>query len=252
MRDPISVTILTKNSEKYLREVLESLLLFDQVLLFDTGSVDQTLDIAAEFSHTTIVHGSFNGFGPAHNLASSLAKHDWILSIDSDEILTRELAEEIASLSLEKGWVYSFPRRNEYRGKWIRGCGWHPDRQVRLYNRKETSFTDAHVHEAIQTAGLKEKPLQGAIRHYSYGEVSDFLQKMQHYSRLFAEQHQGKKKASLSTAILHAFFAFFKAYCLKGGVWMGREGFEISFYNANTAFYKYLKLAEANEHLKDQ
>lgn len=248
---PISVTILTKNSQKYLPEVLSALQkIFDEVLIYDTGSCDQTLEIARQFPNTIIYERSFIGFGPTHNLASSLAKHDWILSIDSDEIVTPELANEIQALTLMRGSVYSFPRHNEYRGKWIRWCGWYPDRQIRLYNRLDTQFTEAQVHEAVEVRDLKEVSLEAPLRHYSYHQVSDFLHKMQSYSSLFALQNQGKKSSSLSKALRHGFYAFFKSYILKRGFLGGREGFEISFYNANTSFYKYLKLAEANQQLK--
>lgn len=247
---PLTITILTKNSQKYLHEVLSALDQFDEVLICDTGSTDQTLDIARGFANVTIYERPFIGFGPTHNVASALAKHDWILSIDSDEVVTPELAKDIQSLTLTRGYVYSFPRHNEYQGKWIRWCGWHPDRQIRIYNRLDTQFTDAQVHEAVAASHLKEIKLQSPLRHYSYDEVSDFLHKMQIYSSLFARQYQGKRSSSLPKATAHGFFAFFKSYVLKRGFLGGKEGFEISFYNGNTAFYKYLKLAEANRRLK--
>jgi glycosyltransferase involved in cell wall biosynthesis len=250
MKKNITVTILTKNSRKYLEEVLSSLQNFDEVLICDTGSNDDTLAIAQQFSNVTIYQKPFLGFGPTHNLASSLARHDWILSVDSDEVVSQSLADEICSLKLNRGFVYSFPRHNEYNGKWIRWCGWHPDRQVRLYNRLDTHFTDVLVHEAIDIKNLKNIPLYGSLKHYSYRNVSDFLHKMQSYSTLFAEQNKGKKNSSLAKAIGHGFFAFLKSYVIKKGFIGGQEGFEISFYNANTAFYKYLKLAEANRELK--
>lgn len=242
----ISVTILTKNSQKYLKEVLTALQHFDEVLICDTGSKDQTLEIASQFPNVTVFERPFTGFGPTHNVATSLAKHDWILSVDSDEIVTPALAEEIHALSLTRGCVYSFPRHNEYRGKWIRWCGWHPDRQIRLYNRLETHFSDAQVHEAVEVGNLKNIHLQSPLRHYSYANVNDFLEKMQTYSSLFALQNKGKKSSSLFKAIGHGLYSFFKSYILKRGFLGGAEGFEISVYNANTAFYKYLKLAEAN------
>lgn len=246
MRIPISVTILTKNSQKYLLEVLSALHIFSEIVVYDTGSQDQTLEIARRFSNVVIYEGSFIGFGPTHNIASSLAKNDWILSIDSDEIVTPNLADEIRSLKIKRGCVYSLPRHNEYRGKWIRWCGWHPDRQIRLYHRLDTRFTEAQVHEAVDARHLKEIQLYSPLRHYSYDQVGDFLQKMHSYSSLFALQYQGKKSSSLSKALAHGCYAFFKSYILKRGFLGGQEGFEISFYNANTAFYKYLKLAEAN------
>lgn len=245
----ISVTILTKNSSQYLREVLEALKIFDEVLVYDTGSADNTCEITKDFPNVTLKEGPFIGFGETHNVASSLAKNDWILSVDSDEVMTPDLASEITNLSLEHNTVYSFPRKNFYQGKWIRCCGWHPDRQHRLYNRQITRFSDAKVHESIITKGLILKSLKNAVIHYPYKNTTDFLAKMQSYSELFAEQNQGKRKSSTITAIGHALFTFFKSYFLKRGLLGGRQGFHISIYNANTAFYKYIKLAERNKEL---
>lgn len=252
MKMPLSVTILTKNSQRYLREVLSALQIFEEIVVYDTGSTDRTLEIARHFPQVSLYEGPFIGFGPTHNQATRCAHHDWILSIDSDEVVTPALAKEIQSLTLTRGQVYSFPRHNEYRGKWIRWCGWHPDRQTRLYHRLDTQFTEAQVHECIDARHLKEVRLHSPLRHYSYHDVSEFLHKMQIYSSLFALQNQGKKRASLSKAVLHGGYAFLKSYLLKRGFLGGKEGFEISFYNANTAFYKYLKLAEANQLLEEE
>jgi len=242
----ISVTILTKNSEKYLRDVLKALSTFDEIVILDTGSTDNTLEIAEEFSNTFIYSSEFLGFGPSHNVASTLAKNDWILSIDSDEIVTDALLKEIASISLDNKCIYSFPRLNFYRGKQIKWCGWHPERVTRLYNKTCTTFSEDQVHEKILKRNLKEVPLKNPIHHYPYDSISDFLAKMQHYSNLFAEQNKGKKKSSVTTAITHGFFAFFKSYILKKGFLGGYEGFLISAYNSHTAFYKYLKLYEVS------
>lgn len=247
----ISVTILTKNSERYLYDVLKALHAFDEVLICDTGSTDNTLELARQFLNVTIKHIPFVGFGPTHNHASALARNDWILSIDSDEVASDEMVESIFARPLDAGAVYSFPRDNYYKGKWIRWCGWYPDRQIRLYNRTKTRFTDAQVHEAIVTTGMKVIPLKGSMKHYSYETVSQFIDKMQSYSSLFAKQNQHRKSSSLCKAVLHGLFSFFKSYVLKRGFLGGAEGFEISVYNGNTAFYKYLKLAEANRQSVD-
>lgn len=243
----ISVTVLTKNSQKYLDEVLSSLKHFDEVLIFDTGSTDNTFAIAQKYPNVTICKSPFIGFGPTHNEASHTARNDWILSIDSDEIVTEAMVQDILQQKLNAENVYSFPRDNYYNGKFIKWCGWYPDRQVRLYNRTKTRFTDAQVHEAIITKGMTHIPLQGSLRHYSYASLSDFLAKMQSYSDLFAQQYCGKKSSSPLKAIGHAWFAFFKSYILKKGFLGGYEGFVISAYNSHTAFYKYLKLYEANK-----
>lgn len=243
----ISVTILAKNSDKHLDEVLDSVRTFDEVVLYDTGSQDSTFEIAKKYSNVTIYSEEFKGFGPTHNEASSAAKNDWILSIDSDEVVTPEMLQEIESLELDKNKVYSFPRHNYFNGKWIRWCGWYPDRVVRLYNRKKTKFSESMVHEAIVTDRVEKISMTSPIRHYSYDSIDDFLDKMQRYSSLFAEQNQGKKSSSLFKAIFRGFWTFLKCYFLKRGFLGGYEGFVISAYNGHTAYYKYLKLHEANQ-----
>lgn len=243
---PISVTILTKNSEKYLSQVLDSLIFFDEVLIYDNGSTDGTLAIAEAYSNVKIALGIFEGFGPTHNKASSLAKHPWILSIDSDELVTPEMVKEINAITLYEDTVYSFPRHNYFNGKFIRWCGWYPDRQYRLYHREKTQFTNAQVHEAIMISNMRHSELKGPLIHYSYDSIADFLNKMQSYSTLFAQQNKGKKSSSQFKALMHGMFAFIKSYILKKGFLGGYEGFVISAYNGHTAFYKYLKLHEAN------
>lgn len=238
---PISVTILTKNSSKHIRNVLNALTSFDEVLVYDNGSSDNTLEIVREFNNARIETGPFFGFGPTHNHATSLAKHDWVLSVDSDEIVSPELTKEIAGLTLDPATIYSIPRKNYYNGKWIKGCGWYPDRVFRLYNRKQSSFSDAQVHESLNTHGMKIHALKSHLMHYSYDSIEQFLAKMQTYSTLYAQQNKGKK-SSLSKAITHGFAAFFKSYFIKRGFLDGKEGFIISLYNAHTSYYKYLKL----------
>lgn len=243
----ISVTILVKNGSKHIQKVLEALILFDEVVLVDTGSEDDTLEIAKNFANVKIFQHPFIGFGPSHNYMATLATHDWILSIDSDEIASKELVDEIFSLSLDPNCVYAISRHNYFRGKFIKGCGWYPDCPYRLYNRETTRFNDAMVHESIVTDRLLTKTLENPLYHYPYSSISDFLAKMQSYSTLFAEQYQGKKSSSIWKAISHGCFAFFKSYILKRGILLGQEGLIISLYNGHTAYYKYLKLQEANE-----
>lgn len=248
----ISVTILTRNSQKYLLEVLQAVQSFDEIVVYDTGSSDNTLEIAKRFPNVTIHQAKFIGFGPTHNQASAVAKNDWILSIDSDEVVTPEMAQEIAATPLNEDSVYSFPRHNYFNGKFIKWCGWYPDRQMRLYNRTKTRFTDAQVHEAIIADGMQLVALKSPLKHYSYDSIAEFLSKMQTYSTLFATQYSGKRKSSPLKAIGHAWFTFFKSYILKRGFLGGYEGFIISAYNSHTAFYKYIKLFEENQCLERQ
>ncbi len=246
----ISVTILAKDAQRYLEKVLTALARFDEIILLDSGSKDATIEIARRFANVVVKEMAFMGFGPQHNYATSLAKHDWILSIDADEIASDELVEEILSLSLDESTAYTLSRHNFFRGKFIKGCGWYPDCPIRLYNRTRTTFNNAMVHESVQTAGMKIEALKNPLYHYPYSTISDFLAKMQSYSTLFAQQYKGKRKSSLSKAILHGLFAFFKSYFIKRGCLLGKEGFIISAYNGHTAYYKYLKLDELNNYFK--
>ncbi|MCH9626771.1 MAG: hypothetical protein S4CHLAM2_03990 [Chlamydiales bacterium] len=243
----ISVTILVKNGERCLKEVLDSLQKFDEIVVYDTGSTDDTLTLAKSYPNVRIIQQPFTGFGPDHNAAAAQAQHDWILSIDADEVLSEELANEILSTSLDPHTVYSLPRHNYYNGRHIKWCGWHPESVIRLYNKQITAFSEAMVHEKVEDKGLKKMRFFQPLRHYSYASVSDFLQKMEHYSTLFAQQYQHKRKSSPLTAYLHGMTAFFKSFILKRGFLGGYEGFLISAYNGHTAFYKYLKLYEANK-----
>ncbi len=247
----ISVTILVKNSEETLEATLESVRMFPEVVLLDTGSTDGTLRIAEKFSNVKIFHAPFQGFGPTHNIASSLATYDYILSLDSDETLSTDLAEEIENLSLDPLCIYAIPRNNYYRGKHIKGCsGWYPDFVTRIYNRKNTCFDNAAVHEKIIRGSLRKEYLKHPMNHVPYRKVEDFLQKMQHYTTLFAEQNKGKKSSSVTKAVIHGLACFIKSYFFKKGFMLGYEGFFISLYNGHTAFYKYIKLLEANQKLR--
>jgi glycosyltransferase involved in cell wall biosynthesis len=239
----ISVTILTKNSERHLKQVLEALQPFPEVIIVDTGSTDQTLEIARGFANVRVFERPFEGFGPTHNIASSLATYDWILSLDSDEIMTDSLRQEIMGLPLDPHCAYSIWRKNYYRGRHIKGCGWYPDRVVRLYHRSATRFCNAMVHEAVITKGLTVTPLSYPLIHYPYQSVSTFLRKMDSYTDLYAQQRAGSK-SSLPKAFVHAIYAFWKSYLFQRGFLLGAEGFEIAWFNMNCAFYKYAKVAE--------
>ncbi len=242
----ISVTILVKNGERRLAHVLDSLKNFNEVLVVDTGSTDSSIEIANSFLNTRVVSRNFIGFGPSHNEAAELAKHDWILSLDADEVLSPALNQEILSLKLNPHCVYSLPFKNFFNGKWIRWCGWYPESHVRLYHRKSTCFTEALVHEGVQTEGKRVILLKNFVHHYSYDSLSDFLVKMERYSTLFAQQSHLKKQSSPFKAIIHGLGAFLKSYVIKRGFMGGFEGFVISMYNGHTAFYKYLKLYQLN------
>ena len=242
----ITVVILTKNSEKTISNTLNSLKDFDEVIILDTGSEDNTLDIVKEYKNTKIHKNEFIGFGILRNLGASFAKNDWILALDSDEVLSDNLIKEIFSIQLNNRTIYDIPFHNYYNNRFIKCCGWHPESHVRLYNKKTTSFKEKLLHEKIIENDLRVLKLKNPIFHYSFNSIDDFIKKTMIYSSLFAQENKNKKKSSFLKAISHGIFAFIKSYFLKRGIFFGFEGFIISLYNANCAFYKYLKLYEIN------
>lgn len=244
----ISICILAKNSAATIRETLDSVASFSEVLILDNGSTDNTLEVARSYPNVKVFEAPFIGFGPLRNQLAELASNDWILALDTDETLTPELLAEIQSLTLDSDTTYSMPRANFYNGKHIKGCGWHPDRVIRLYHRKKTRYTDTPVHESV--IPLNIKLLRSSIRHVPFRCTAEFLAKMQHYSTLHAKQWAHKRPSSLRKALTHSIFAFFRSYFLQKGFLLGAEGFLISLYNSNTVFYKYIKLLEENTTLQ--
>ena len=242
----ISITILTYNSERSLQETLDSLSHFSDVVILDSGSTDTTKKIALSYHNVRFYQHPFLGFGPMHNRASSLANFDWILSLDSDEVLPNTLIKEIESLSLSSSHVYRFARKNLYKGQHIRGCGWWPDQVVRLYNRTKTSFSEALVHEQVLTHDMIITDLKEPLIHVPFTSVAQFLSKIQSYSDLYAKQKMGKKWPSSASPYLHGLAAFWRSYLIKRGFLDGWKGIEISLYTALQSTYKYLKLIEKN------
>jgi glycosyltransferase involved in cell wall biosynthesis len=252
----ISIIILTKNNEKTIEQTLNSTKKFSEVLIIDTGSCDRTLKKAENFKNVKIIKNFLNsknqtlrefGFGNFRNEGAKFAKNDWILALDSDEVITQKLTQEILKeISLKENFVYSIPFLNYYNEKLIKCCGWHKRSHIRLYNRKNTSFDSSYIHEGILVnKNLKVKKLKNHIKHFPFFCIDDFLKKIEKYSSLFAKNHS--YTPSLLKAIFHGFFSFFKSYIIKKGIFYKKEGFIISLYNANCTFYKYLKLLEKQE-----
>ncbi|WP_104697549.1 MULTISPECIES: glycosyltransferase family 2 protein [unclassified Helicobacter] len=240
----ISVAILVKNSEKTIKECLDALKNFDEIILLDNLSDDNTLEIAKQFHNVKIYQSDFIGFGALKNLAISYAKNDWILSIDSDEVLDEDAIKSINDLKLDSHCVYALSRKNHYNGEWIKACGWYPDYVKRLFNKKEVSFNSALVHESLNVPkNFQEIKLKGSIKHYSFKDITQLLAKMQHYSSLWAQQNPHRFSSPM-IAILKGFWTFIRNYLFKRGFLYGYRGFVISICNGLGAFFKYMKLYE--------
>ncbi|EAH9447854.1 glycosyltransferase [Campylobacter jejuni] len=244
----ISIIIIVKNAEQTLLECLNSLKDFDEIILLNNESSDNTLNIANEFkkdfANLYIYHNAFIGFGALKNLALSYAKNDWILSIDADEVLENECIKEFKNLELQEDNIIALSRKNLYKGEWIKACGWWPDYVLRIFNKNFTRFNNNLVHESlILPSNAKKIHLKNGLRHYAFRDISHLIDKMQYYSSLWAKQNIHKKSGVLK-ANLRAFWTFFRNYFLKNGFLYGYKGFIISVCNALGTFFKYMKLYE--------
>lgn len=246
----ISVVVLAKNNEKTIEKTLQSLVGFSDVVVYDNGSSDKTMDIAKKFSNVNLVQGEFKGFGWTKNQAASFALNDWILIIDSDEVVDSELFSILKSKNLDEKTVYRLNFKAFYKDIQVKHCGWNNQKIKRLYNRKITSYNSNDVHEDIITDGLKMEELKGNVEHYSYHTISEFIIKADRYSTLFAQNNAGKKSSSPTKAFFNGLYSFIKTYIFKQGFRDGYVGLIIAFSHFVTNFYKYIKLYEANIELK--
>lgn len=245
----ISPVIIVKNAEHTIQACLQSLISFDEVILYINNSNDKTETIARTFSNVKIISGDFLGFGQTKNKAASYAKNSWILSLDADEVLNQDIIQNITTLELKNHTVYSILRTNYYKTTQIKHC-WGNDTLVRLYNKEETSFINQSVHEYIIEENMQRESIEGIVRHYPYSNISDFVIKLDRYSTLFAHDKVGKKKSSPSKAFFNGLFSFIKTYIFKQGFRDGYAGLIIAFSHMATNFYKYIKLYELNKELK--
>jgi glycosyltransferase involved in cell wall biosynthesis len=230
------VVIIAKNAQTTIKECLDSLVDFDEVIIYLNHSSDATEKIAREYKNTIVVKGEFKGFGPTKNQAATCAKNDWILSLDSDEILNQNLIDEIASLDFSDiKNLYVLKRENYFLGaKTV-----SKDYIVRLYNRKFTSFDSALVHEKVIIPKNANKiRLKYSFKHLNITNINQTLTKMIKYTDLGAK---GKKRCLFIIVIAKAVFAFIQTYFLRFYILNGWRGFVIAVNNANRRFYKYLK-----------
>lgn len=245
----ISVLMLTRNSERHLARALESCRGFAEVVMLDNGSFDRTFEIAARYPNVRIERyqgEEWPGLGRLLQKAANLARHDWLLCVDSDEEVTPELAAAIMAEALDPACVYALRRVNLLAGRPVRHSGWSDDRIVRLFHRATAGYSDDRGHPRVIAPDARTVLLAGSLRHYSYDNVDDFMHKAIWFSDRFVEQYRGRRSASVPKAVARSIAIFMKLYILKGGVLDGYAGFLIATSNAYGTLYKYLKLREAN------
>ncbi|MDN5048402.1 glycosyltransferase family 2 protein [Aliarcobacter butzleri] len=246
----ISAVVLAKNNQKTIEKTLSALVEFDDVVVYDNGSTDDTIEIVKKFSNVNLIEGEFKGFGWTKNQAASFAKNDWILVVDSDEVIDKELLKELKEKILDNNCVYKLNFKAFYKDIQIKHCGWNNQKIKRLYNKSVTSYNRNDVHEDIITDNLKIEILRGNVEHYSYQTISEFVIKADRYSSLFAQNNVGKKSSSPAKAFFNGLYSFIKTYFFKQGFRDGYVGLIIAFSHMVTNFYKYIKLYELNNENK--
>ncbi len=242
----VSCVMIVKNGARTIRKTLESLRELNNVVVYDNGSTDGTQKIACEYPNVHLIEGNFDGFGTTKNRAASFAKHDWVLIIDSDEVVDGELLHALQTKELDSHTIYIVNFLAYYKEIQIKYCGWNNQKIRRLYNKSVTRFNDNAVHENIMDEGMKKEAIEGNMKHYSYMSISDFIIKADRYSTLFATDNVGKKSSSPAKAFFNGLYSFFRTYILKRGFLDGYAGLIIAFSHMVTNFYKYIKLYEMN------
>ncbi|MEX3957112.1 glycosyltransferase family 2 protein [Trinickia sp. EG282A] len=248
-RPTLGVAIIALNSEARLAQCLEAVSFADEIVVVDGGSSDATVRIAEAHGARVVVEREWPGFGPQKNRAVAALATDWILSIDTDEVVTPELAASIReAIAVAQAEVFELDRLSNFCGHWMRHSGWSPDWVPRLFRRGAARFSDDLVHERLVFEGPPGR-LSGKLLHYSFDDFETVLRKIDAYSSAGARQRLAVngKRGGVRQAITHGLWAFVKTYLIKGGFLDGRMGFILAVSNAEGAYYRYLKLMLALE-----
>jgi len=238
-KNPLSIVIITFNSENVIKDAIISASFADEVLILDSGSNDDTIDIAKSLG-VRVESQAWLGFGLQKQKAVELAKNDWVFVLDSDERITEKLKNEIIEVLKSPEFDgYYIPRLNYFFGKPIYHCGLYPDYTIRLFNKKRGSFTPVAVHEKVIINGTTGK-LISPMEHLAYDSIDKFIEKQNRYSSLGAKPNRLK-------AMINPFWTFFRIYFLKLGFLDGWHGYLIAKLYSQYTFWKYTK--EKNENM---
>ena len=243
----ISATIITFNEESNIKAACESVAWADEIVVVDSESVDATREIAARSGARVIVN-AWPGFGAQKQFAVDQARHDWIFSLDADERVSEELRQSIAALQHQpQADGYLVARRTFYQNRWIRGGGWYPDRQLRLFDRTKGQWKQRQIHESVtMNPGARVAELAGDLLHYTSPNAAHHHRMIgERYAPLAAQQmfDEGRRTSMAGVACAGP-SAFIRSFILKGGFRDGFAGFTIASFAAHHAFLKHLLLWE--------
>ncbi|HZE70147.1 MAG TPA: glycosyltransferase family 2 protein [Pyrinomonadaceae bacterium] len=246
----ITATIITFNEEQNIQAACESVSWADELIVVDSNSTDRTREIAARCG-ARVINRDWPGFSAQKQFATDQAATEWVLSLDADERVSDKLKESIQRLrdkpasSLVDGYLVA--RRAFYQGRWIRGGGWYPDRQLRLFRKSMGQWAPRHIHESVKMAdGSRTEDIEGDILHYTTNNAAHHHRMIgERYAPLAARQmfEEGRRTSAMKIATAGP-AAFLRGYLLKGGFRDGLAGFTIASFAAHHAFLKHLLLWE--------
>ncbi len=244
MQNPHSLTvvIVAKNEETNIAECVASASFADAVLVLDSGSTDATASRAAA-AGARVVQTDWPGYGSQVARGFGMTSTAWVMSLDADERITPRLRDEVlAAIKAAQFDGFRIPRISEFCGKVIHHSGWRPDHTLRLGRREKSGFTDHFLHAHMTVDGSVGE-LHSSLIHYSYPNIGNVLEKLDRYSTGAARDMKTRgKTGSVGTAVVHGAFAFLRSYVLRRGFMDGSHGLMLAVYNAEYAYYKYIKL----------
>ncbi len=240
---PVSVVIVTKDEETNIRDALESVRDFEDIVVLDAFSTDGTLAIMQGIYQPGVSAGvegvreaEADGGGPCGEAVGP----DPRCRRTGHSELKKEIAERI-----QEGGIsgYYLPRKSFFLGKWMRHSGWWPDYILRLFRKDIAHIEPREVHEKVVVewcGGLSE----GALEHYTYRTISDYIRKMENYSTLSTQELGDKRHAPLMSMVLNPFAVFIKMFFLRQGFRDGMHGFILAGLYSFYTFLKYAKIWE--------
>jgi glycosyltransferase involved in cell wall biosynthesis len=243
----ISATIIAHNEAKQIARTIRSLSCADEVIVIDSGSADETVEVAKGCGARVVLH-DWPGFAAQKNYAVVQARHDWILSLDADEELDEAAQQALLQWKATEPAAagYQFARRAKYLGRWILHSGWYPDHKVRLFDRRKGEWNGAYVHESVVVAGAVET-LPGEILHYTCDSLAEHAQRIEYYTDLAAKEmlERGERVSGFGR-LLGPPWVFLNTYFFRLGILDGPQGFAIARMAARYVRRKYEKCAELN------
>jgi len=250
----ISAYIITKNEEENIGCALESVQWVDELIILDSGSTDNTVEIAKIFG-AKVVTEEFKGFVVQKNRAMKLCKGEWLFNLDADEEVTPELRKSIESVifsepSSDIPVLFKVMRENKYMGRWMKHCGWYPEFKTRLSRRGHAKWKGEVLHEKLEGDG----PIgfiSGNLLHRPYANLGEHLRTIDSYSELWAKREASKGRTTGFVDILiRPLLKFFKMYILKAGFMDRGQGLIASIMGFWYTFMKYARLYELSRNFK--